>query len=113
MKVRNLLTLCLAGLALSATAQTHLEGEEYFKADQFSNAKTLLNRNLNNPGTDKGVSYYYMGRIALLEKKTAEAAKYFEQGVQANPEYAYNYVGLGQIDLIKNDVQGAQANFLI
>lgn len=111
MKVRNLLTVCLAGLALSATAQTHLEGEEYFKADQFSNAKTLLNRNLNNPGTDKGVSYYYMGRIALLEKKTAEAAKYFEQGVQANPEYAYNYVGLGQIDLIKNDVKGAQANF--
>lgn len=111
MKLRKLLTICLAGMTMTLAAQTHLEGEEYFKADQFNNAKTLLNRNLNNPGTDKGVSYYYMGRIALLEKNVNEAAKYFELGQQANPEYPYNFVGLGEISLKAGDKKVAEENF--
>ncbi|MCM1377604.1 MAG: tetratricopeptide repeat protein [Clostridium sp.] len=111
MKFRRILTVCFAGMALSLAAQTHLEGEEYFKADQFNNSKTLLERNLNNPGTDKGVSYYYMGRIALLEKKAAEAAKYFDMGAQANPDYPYNYVGLAQISLAQGDKKVAEENF--
>ncbi|MCM1153129.1 MAG: hypothetical protein NC328_05700 [Muribaculum sp.] len=111
MKLRKLFAVCLAGAALSAFAQTHLEGQEYFKADQFNNAKTLLERNLNNPGTDKGVSYYYMGRIALLEKNQSQAAKYFEMGAQANPEYPYNLVGLGEISLANGDVKVAEQDF--
>lgn len=111
MKLRNVLTICLAGMALSLSAQTHLEGEEYFKADQYDNARTLLNRNLNNSGTDKGVSYYYLGRICLLEKKTNEAASLFQKGIEANPEYAYNYVGLGEVDLLKKDTKAADVNF--
>lgn len=111
MKLRRIITICFAGMTLTLAAQTHLEGEEYFKADQFNNAKTLLNRNLNNSGTDKGVSYYYMGRISLLEKKEAEAAKYFELGAQANPDYAYNFVGLGEISLRQGDTKVADENF--
>lgn len=111
MKLKRILTFCLAGMALTVSAQTHLEGEEYFKADQFENAKTLLNRNFNNAGTDKGVSNYYLGRIALLEGKQAEAAKFFEQGAQANPEYPYNFVGLAEISLRNGDPKVAEENF--
>lgn len=111
MKFKGILSLCLAGFAISASAQTHVEGEEYYKADQFDNAKDLLTRSLNNAATDKAVSDYYLGLISLRDKKNAEAQEYFQKGIQANPEYAYNYVGLGQIKLLAGDEKGASADF--
>lgn len=111
MKFKGILTLCIAGFAASAMAQTHVEGAEYYKADQFDNAKELLVRSLNNQGTDKAVSNYYLGLIALQEGNKAEAQKYFDAGIAANPAYSYNYVGLGQITLMNGDVKGAQKLF--
>lgn len=97
MKLRGLFSICLAGAALGVFAQTHVEGVEYFSADQINNARELLNRNMNNAGTDKAVANYYLGQIAMLEGKTSEAKKYFDAGIAINPEYGYNYVGLGEI----------------
>lgn len=111
MKFKGLLSLCLAGVALSASAQTHVEGKEYFHADQYTYAQDLLQRSLQNPQTDKSVSNYYLGRIAILAKKPAEAEKYFNTGLSANPENPYNYVGLGQLLLAKGDLKGAKERF--
>jgi len=113
MKFKRILTLCLAGASLSAFAQSHVEGEEYYKADQFDNAKDLLLRSLNNPQTDKAVSDYYLGLIAIEEGKNSEAANYFNQGVSANPEYPYNYVGQGLIKLIAGETKEAEELFKI
>lgn len=106
-----ILSFAAAALAISAMAQTHKDGVEYYEAGQYSNAKELLERNMNNSGTDKAVAYYYQGLIALQNDKTAEAAKYFNLGAEANPDYAYNYVGLGQIDLKSGTPKVAEANF--
>lgn len=111
MKLKGILTLCFAGFAMSAIAQTHVEGAEYYKADQFDNAKELLLRSLNNAGTDKAVSDYYLGMIALREKKNSEAQNYFEQGMQANPEYGYNYVGAGTLALLSGNTKEAERLF--
>ena len=101
MKFRPLLAACFAGIAFSAAAQT--DGVEYYKADQFGNAKELLLRTADKPGTDMAVTDYYLGLIALEEEKTAEASSYFEKGVQANADNPYNYVGLAQVALLKGD----------
>lgn len=111
MKFTRILTLCLAGVSLGAFAQTHVEGEEYYKADQFDNAKDLLLRSLNNPQTDKSVSDYYLGLIAVEEGKNSEASKYFDQGVVANPEYPFNYVGQGLLKLMNGDKKAAEESF--
>lgn len=111
MKLKGILTLCLAGCSFGMFAQTHVEGEEYFKADQLDNAKDLLLRSLNNPGTNKAVSDYYLGLIAVEEQKNAEAAKYFDQGVAADPEYPYNYVGQGLLKLIAGQQKEAESLF--
>ena len=111
MKLKYLFASVLAAASLSGLAQTHAEGVEYYEADQLNNAKELLQRNLNNPGTDKSVAYYYQGMIALRENKAAEAAKFFEQGCQANPEYPMNYIGLGQISLSQKDYKVAEDDF--
>lgn len=112
MKFKFILTAALlAGAAFGTMAQTHKEGEEYYKADQLANAKELLLRNLNNQGTDKSIADYYLGLIALSENNQAEAEKYFNDGKTANPEYPFNYVGLGGILLKKGDKKGAEDLF--
>ncbi len=111
MKLRTLFAASLVAIAMSASAQTHLEGEEYYKADQLDNAKELLLRNLNNSGTDKAVANYYLGLIAIQEDNFNEADKYFQAGIQANPDYGYNYIGHGGMALKKGDKKLAEDQF--
>lgn len=111
MKFKALFSLCLALGAFSASAQSHVEGVEYYKADQFGNAKELLERNYNNPSTDKSVADYYLGLIALQEKNLDKAASYFEKGIQGNPDYGFNYVGQGQLALLKGETKEAERLF--
>ena len=112
MKLNLILTAALiAGSSFLSMAQTHKEGEEYYRADQFNNAKELLQRNYNNAGTDKSVSDYYLGLIALHEGKKSEASDYFSKGVSANPENPYNYVGQAQIALSNGDKKEAERLF--
>ena len=84
MKFKSLLTLCLAGASITAVAQGYKDGIEYYKADQFKNAKELLIRNINNADTDKAASYYYLGCIAMKEGNHAEALELFNKGIESN-----------------------------
>lgn len=112
MKLNLILSAALiTGSSLFSFAQTHKEGQEYYRADQLSNAKELLQRNYNNSGTDKAVSEYYLGLIALQDGNSAEAKQHFDKGVSINPEYAFNYVGLGELALKKGDKKEAENYF--
>ena len=111
MKFKSLLTLCLAGASITAVAQGYKDGIEYYKADQFKNAKELLIRNINNADTDKAASYYYLGCIAMKEGNNTEALELFNKGIESNANYAYNYVGLGAIDLANNLPKVAEKQF--
>lgn len=111
MKFKALLAVALASAAMGVSAQTHKEGEEYYKADQLENAKELLLRNINNPGTDKSIANYYLGRISIAENKLDDAKKFFNAGVEANPEFAYNYIGLGAVALKEGNTNEAKEQF--
>ena len=111
MKFKSLFVAAFMAMAVAASAQTHKEGVEYYKADQLENAKELLTRNFNNAGTDKAIANYYLGQIALDEKKYDEAKKYFEAGVQANADYANNYIGLGALALKQGNKKEAEEQF--
>ena len=111
MKFKTLLAVAFATAAIGVSAQTHKEGVEYYKADQLENAKELLLRNLNNPGTDKSISNYYLGLISVAENKLDEAKKYFNTGVEANPDFAYNYIGLGAVALKNGNENEAKEQF--
>ncbi|MBD5329245.1 MAG: tetratricopeptide repeat protein [Bacteroides sp.] len=111
MKIKSLISLCLAGFAATGFAQTHVDGEEYFKAGQYNNAYNLLERSLSNPQTDKAVSNYYLGSYWILGKDNAKAENYFKAGVAANAESPLNYVGLGKLRLMAGDLKGAEAQF--
>ena len=109
MKIKFLLSLFL-GSALSMSAQGYLDGVEYYRAEQFYNSKTILERTLNDANTDKATAYYYLGQVALKYKENDKAKAYFEKGIAANVENPYNYVGLATIDLKAGDKKAADAN---
>lgn len=112
MKLNLFLTAALiAGSSFLSVAQTHKEGEEYYRADQLKNAKELLERNYNNSGTDKAVSEYYLGLIALNEGNTSVAQEHFNKGVSLNAEYPFNFVGLGEVALKNGQKKDAEKYF--
>lgn len=110
MNFKFLLSLLCAG-ALTASAQGYKDGIEYYKADQYANAKTILERTLNDGSTDKAASYYYLGQIELKNGNVNGAKAAFDNGVAANPDNGLNYVGLGAVALKNGDVKGAKSQF--
>ncbi|MCM1483280.1 MAG: tetratricopeptide repeat protein [Muribaculaceae bacterium] len=113
MKIKFLFSLALGAMALTASAQQggYQDGVDNYNAGRMDVAKIILTNTMNEPQTDKAVSYYYLGCIALDEKNTAEAKKNFEAGVAANPQNGYNYIGLGEIDLMSGNKSAAEKQF--
>lgn len=108
----------LCGCALMTSAQTNFQdsqgfkdGIEYYRADKLNEAKTILDRTLNEPGTDKAEAYYYLGQIAIANGDLNEASQDFQNGINVNPQYAFNYVGQGSVDLQKGDKKAAEEKF--
>ena len=111
MKFKFVLSLCLLGGTFSMFAQGYKDGVEYYKVNQYENANELLQRNLNNPETNKAQAYYYLGAIALQNGNKAQAKTYFDQGIAANATDGYNYVGLGALALADNNPKLADDSF--
>ena len=95
-------SLFLAVGTLTAFAASYTDGIEYFKAGQPIRARILLERTLNDPGTNKAESYYYLGEIAFGNKDYAAAEEYYKKGLAADPLYAYNLIGQGKLALNAN-----------
>ena len=91
--------LFLAAGSFTAFAASYTDGIEYFKAGQPDRAKILLERTLNDAGTNKAESYYYLGEIAFINKDYTAAAEYYKKGLEADPLFAYNLVGQGKLAL--------------
>lgn len=112
MKLKFVLALALFGSSVFASyADGYKDGVEYFQAGQEENAEIVLLQTLNEAATDKAEAYYYLGWIELNKGNLDKASEYFELGVKANPEYAYNYVGKGAVALKKGNVDAAKDFF--
>lgn len=124
MKLKFLLTLGLAAASLPLFAQGYRDGVEFYKADRFEQAEELLLRNLKSADTNLSEANYYLGQIQLQRYYNAkrthygnpqdnlnQAAKYFDQGVAADPKNAFNYVGQGHIALINGESKKAEELF--
>lgn len=109
MKLKHIMLSLLASTALLASAQHqgYQDGIEYFKADQFDNAKEILTNTLNDPSTNRAEALYYLGEIALKEGDVATARKNFEEGAALDPKNGYNFVGLGSLALKAGDPKAA------
>ena len=107
MKIKFLLALFMS-CALGLSAQGYLDGIEYYRADQYANARSIFERTLNDADTDKSVSYYYLGQLAIKYQEFDKALEYFNKGIEANPNNGYNYVGLAALELKKGNKKEAE-----
>ena len=106
--LKFLFSLFLAAGSLTAFAASYTDGIEYFKAGQPDRAKILLERTLDDAGTNKAESYYYLGEIAFGNKDYTAAAEYYKKGLAEDPLYAYNIVGQGKLALTGSDKEAAE-----
>ena len=112
MKFRTIFSFVLGGMVMTAFAQGgYQDGVDYYNAERFDKAKTILEKTLNDPSTKKAVSYFYLGSLELDNNNVAAASENFNKGVQADPAYGYNYVGLGQIALKNGNKKDAENYF--
>lgn len=111
MKYHFFAAALLLGAALTANAEGYKDGIEYYKAGQYSNAITILNKNLNNPDTDKAMANYYLGQSYIVKEDLTKAKACFDAGIAADPNNPYNYVGVGYMALLNNNEKLAKENF--
>ena len=112
MKIKFLLSLFVAGtLAVGAQTQGYKDGIEYYKAGQHDNARTILERTINDPATDRSLANYYLGQVALVQGDKAQARTYFDAGLAADAECPFNYVGLGALRLQEGNDEAAKEQF--
>ncbi len=112
MKIKFLLSLFVAGtLAVGAQTQGYKDGIEYYKAGQHDNARTILERTINDPATDRSLANYYLGQVALVQGDKAQARTYFDAGLAADAECPFNYVGLGALVLQEGNDEAAKEQF--
>ncbi|MBD5228498.1 MAG: hypothetical protein HDS69_00395 [Bacteroidales bacterium] len=111
MKFKSLLALMLGAVAVSGSAQGFKDGVEYYRADQPEEAEIIINRTLNDAGTDKSMANFYLGKIAFARENYANAKNFFENGIALNADNGYNYVGLGEIALKEGNKSAAEDFF--
>ena len=107
----KLFAILLLGGALVSNAQGYKDGIEYFKVGKIGNAKELLDKNLNDPTTVKSEAYCYLGHIEAAKGNTAGAKEYYNKGVAADANNAFNYIALGALDLKAGNADAAEDQF--
>lgn len=110
-KSKLFLSLLAAGAFIgSASAQSLKDAQDAINAEQYDKAKVMLQNLVQKKATD-GQNYFYLGQIYLINEKVDSAAIIFNQGLTNAPKEKLNNVGLGIVDLKKNNVSSAEQKF--
>lgn len=110
-KSKLFLSLLAAGALIgSANAQSLKDAQAAINAEQYDKAKGMLQNLVQKKAAD-GQNYFYLGQIYLINEKVDSAAIIFNQGVTNAPKEKLNNIGLGIVDLQKNNASAAEQKF--
>jgi tetratricopeptide (TPR) repeat protein len=85
----------LAPNALLATQNGDTAGILLFEAGKFREAKTVLEPAFRTNARDAGAAFY-LGRIAMEERRNDKAADYFEAATKLDPKNSTYFLWLGR-----------------
>ena len=108
----TIFSVALLASAFASQAQDINQAKKAIDAEQFESAKSIL-KSIIKTKPSNGAAYYTLGNVYLIQAVEDSAKIYFQNGLNASEEAKLNYIGLGQMDLDKNDVTGAQAKFAL
>lgn len=110
-KSKLFLSLLMAGAVVgTASAQSLKDAQIAMDAEQYDKAKGIL-QNLVEKKAKDGKNYFYLGQIYLINEKADSAAIIFNNGLTNAPKEQLNNVGLGIVDLMKNNTAAAESKF--
>ncbi|RBN49108.1 hypothetical protein DR980_15040 [Flavobacterium psychrolimnae] len=105
-------SVALLASAFTTQAQDINQAKKAIDAEQFESAKTIL-KSIIKAKPSNGTAYFTLGNVYLTQSVEDSAKIYFQEGLNASDGAKLNYIGLGQMDLDKNDITGAQAKFAL
>ncbi|HEX2866501.1 MAG TPA: tetratricopeptide repeat protein [Ignavibacteriales bacterium] len=106
--VKLIFITLLAFTALNA--QDLNQGIRLIKVGKYTEARNFFD-NLVKTNPKNADAYYWLGKLDAKEGKVDQAQAEFQKGIEANKDNALNFVGLGQVQLIKNDSTAAIKQF--
>jgi cytochrome c-type biogenesis protein CcmH/NrfG len=107
LKIFSIALLATAGLG---HAQDLEQAKKAIDAEQYEKAKTIL-KSIVQAKPSNGRAAFLLGNIYLKQSVADSAKIYFDKGLTGTEGAKLNYIGLGQLELDKGNVSGAQANF--
>jgi tetratricopeptide (TPR) repeat protein len=110
-KMKKLLMYAVVLLSFIQTIQSQSvkDGLRYLEIEQFKNARKVFSDLATKSPTAE--HYYYLGYFYLQNQQTDSAKIFFEKGIQKEPKYALNHVGLGTVTFLKGDKGAAKKQF--
>lgn len=110
MKKAILLGASLLFLITGIRAQSLDDARKALDEEQYVKAKEIL-ENLVQKQAKKGINYFYLGQVYLVNDHLDSALQAFTAGLAAEPKNQLNNVGLGTVDLFNGNVQKAEERF--
>nr|WP_158728744.1 MULTISPECIES: tetratricopeptide repeat protein [unclassified Flavobacterium] len=106
------LSVAILATAFTTQAQDINQAKKAIDAEQFESAKSILKSIIKAKPTS-GSAFFTLGNV-YLEQNIQDSAKiFFDKGLTASEDGRLNNIGLGQMDLDKNDLTSAQAKFAL
>jgi len=110
-------TFKIFGLLLLATvsvghAQDINQAKKAIDAEKYEEAKTIL-KSILQAKPSNGLASFLLGNVYLNQSVKDSAAISFGKGLAATEAARFNNIGLGQMDLDRNDTIAANAKFIL
>lgn len=110
MKKAILLGASLVFLILGVHAQSLDDARKAMDEEQYARAKGIL-ENLVQKQPKRGINYFYLGQVHLVNEHLDSAKQVFSDGLAADRRTLLNSVGLGIVDLFSGNVEEAEKRF--
>lgn len=105
-------TVAIVFFNLFGYAQDIKQAKEAIDAEQYEKAKNILETITASKPSD-GYAKFLLGNVSLLTGDQETAKKHFDAGIAFSSKGNFNYIGLGNIALDKNDKAEAEKNFAL
>ncbi|MGK6350460.1 tetratricopeptide repeat protein [Parapedobacter sp. DT-150] len=110
MKKAMIWGISLAFVVTGVRAQSLDDAKKAINAEQFAQAKGMLETLVKNKPKD-GDNYFYLGLVHIQNEHLDSALSVFGQGLTADPKNNLNKVGQGIVDLYNEDSTAAATKF--
>jgi Tfp pilus assembly protein PilF len=95
-----------------ANAQDINQAKKAIDAEKYEEAKSIL-KSILKVKPSNGMASFILGNVYLTQSLKDSAKISFEKGLAASEAARFNNIGLGQMDLDRNDTIAANAKFIL